>query len=505
MNARIQATLWCDVRLQARNGFYYASAVMAVITIIVLRLLPVQDLSWLLPVMIVNNLIVNGFFFMSGLVLLEKAEGTIEAQIVTPLRGSEYLAAKVGTLALLSLVENLAIGVAVAGFAFRPDLLAAGIVLGTALYALAGFVVVARYDALNTFLLPAVGYMLLLGLPLLTWFGIGQGTFVETALLLHPLQPVLALLGAAVEPATPATIAYGLVAGTAWVALFAWWAARSFRRFVVDKVTAADLQRQVIAPPRLRLDVNGPLVRRLGALRSLGPIDAHSIGRDAMLRWMIFIPFVMALAVRWVLPLLVDAAQGWLGIDLAAYYPPLMGYMVLLIVPYFWGAIIGFLLLDQRDEQTLTALQVTPLPLRGYLVYRLTVPALAATLTTLLVMPITGLFDLPWWGYPLLALSVAPMAPLAALALAALAQNKVQGLALMKAAGIVLVPPLIAYFLPPAWQIAIAVVPTWWPAQALWHLQAGSAWFWFFLGGGLLYAGALLVWLARRFDAVMHR
>ncbi|MCB0148286.1 MAG: hypothetical protein KDE01_11610, partial [Caldilineaceae bacterium] len=356
-----------------------------------------------------------------------------------------------------------------------------------------------------TFLLPAVGYMLLLGLPLLTWFGIGQGTFVETALLLHPLQPVLALLGAAVEPATPATIAYGLAAGATWVALFAWWAASSFHRFVVDKVNTADLQRQAVAPPRLRLDVNGPLVRRLGALRSLGPIDAHSIGRDAMLRWMIFIPFVMALAVRWVLPLLVDAAQGWLGIDLAAYYPPLMGYMVLLIVPYFWGAIIGFLLLDQRDEQTLTALQVTPLPLRGYLAYRLTVPALAATLTTLLVMPITGLFDLPWWGYPLLALSVAPMAPLAALALAALAQNKVQGLALMKAAGIVLVPPLIAYFLPPAWQLPFAVVPTWWPAQALWHLHAGSAWFWFFLGGGLLYAGALLVWLARRFDAVMHR
>ncbi|MCB0039208.1 MAG: hypothetical protein KDE23_05970 [Caldilinea sp.] len=59
--------------------------------------------------------------------------------------------------------------------------------------------------------------------------------------------------------------------------------------------------------------------------------------------------------------------------------------------------------------------------------------------------------------------------------------------------------------LPPAWQLPFAVVPTWWPAQALWHLQAGSAWFWFFLGGGLLYAGALLVWLARRFDAVMHR
>ena len=505
MNARIQATLLCDMRLQARNGFYYAAGAVAVITVVVLRLLPATDLRWLLPVMIVNNLIVNGFYFMAGLVLLEKAEGSIEAQIVTPLRGGEYLAAKVGTLALLSLVENVAITLAVTGLAFRPDLLVGGIVLGTALYALAGFVVVARYDGINSFLLPSVGYMLLLGLPLLTYFGIGQGTVIETVLLVHPLQPVLVLLRAAVEPAAPAMILYGLVAGTAWVAFFAWWANQSFHRFVVDKVNAADLRPHPVARPRVRLDVNGAVARRLGALRALGPIDAHSIVRDAMLRWMIFIPFVMALAVRWVLPLLVDAAQGWLGVDLAAYYPPLMGYMTLLIVPYFWGAIIGFLLLDQRDEQTLTALQVTPLPLRGYLAYRLTVPALAATLTTLLVMPITGLFDLPWWGYPLLALSVAPMAPLAALALAALAQNKVQGLAFMKAAGIVLMPPLIAYFLPPAWQIPFAVAPTWWPAQAFWHLQAGSALFWFFLGGGLLYAGALLTLLARRFDGVMHR
>ena len=84
MNARIQATLLCDMRLQARNGFYYAAGAVAVITVVVLRLLPATDLRWLLPVMIVNNLIVNGFYFMAGLVLLEKAEGSIEAQIVTP-------------------------------------------------------------------------------------------------------------------------------------------------------------------------------------------------------------------------------------------------------------------------------------------------------------------------------------------------------------------------------------------------------------------------------------
>ncbi|MBE2239722.1 MAG: hypothetical protein IAE81_18190 [Caldilineaceae bacterium] len=506
MNTRLQATFLCDIRLQARNGFYYAAAAVAVLTVVTLRLLPAQDLAWLLPVMIVNNLIVNGFYFLSGLVLLEKSEGSIEAQIVTPLRSGEYLAAKVGTLALLSLVENLLITLAVVGFNVQLALLAAGIVLGAALYALAGFVVVARYDAINTFLLPSVGYLLLLGLPLLTYFGIGQHPVVAMLLLAHPLQPILVLLSAAVEPASPALILYGLGAGAGWVAFFAWWADRSFRRFVVNKINAGELRpRQHNQRAGLHLDINSRFARRLGALRSLGPIDAHSIGRDALLRWMIFIPLVMALAIRWALPLLVVAAGQWLALDLTPFYAPLMGYMVLLIVPYFWGAIVGFLLLDQRDEQTLIALQVTPLSLRGYLAYRLLAPALLAALTTLLVMPITGLFDLPWWGYPLLALSVAPLAPLAALSLAALAQNKVQGLALMKAAGIVLVPPLIAYFLPAGWQIPLALTPTWWPAQTLWQLQRGAPEWWLLLIGGFFYQTMLLRWLVRRFDKTMHQ
>ena len=506
MNARLSTTFLWDIRLQVRNGFYYAAAAVAVLTILVLRLLPAQNLAWLLPVMIVNNLIVNGFYFVSGLVLLEKSKGSIEAQTVTPLRGGEYLAAKVGTLAFLSLLENVLITMAVVGVDFRPDLLIAGIVFGAAFFTLAGFVIVARYDAINTFLMPSVGYLLLLALPLLPYFGFGGGPLIQALLLLHPLQPILVLLQAAVEAGAPTlTVVYGLIAGAVWVIVMAAWASRTYRRFVVDKVSRTDLQQQQVRKHTARrLDINSRLVRKLGALRSLGPIDAHSIGRDSLLRWMLFAPFLMALAIRFVLPALLDVAAQWLEIDLGVYFAPLMGYMVLLIVPYFWGAIIGFLLLDQRDEQTLTALLVTPLSLRAYLGYRLLAPAIIAALTTLLVMPITGLFDLPWWGRPVLALTFAPFAPLAALALAALAQNKVQGLAMMKAAGIVLLPPLLAYFLPPLWQIPAALAPTWWMAQTLWQMETAGPW-WVFCAGGLLYQAAILLWLVRRFDHVMHR
>jgi len=508
MSARVISTVLCDVRLQIRNGFYYAAAVVTAISIALLLLLPAQNLTWLLPAIIVNNLIVNGFFFLSGLVLLEKGEGSLEAQIVTPLRSGEYLAAKVGTLTLLSLIENLIISVAVVGVSFRPMLLIVAIVLGTALYALAGFITVARYDTLNRFLLPAMAVVFVLSLPLLPYFGVGRGAVVETLMLAHPLQPILMLFSAALTPTStnPGAVIFALVAGPGWVALMAWWANRTFRRFVVDKVQMGDLDRRhTNQRGGVRFDVNSRLARRLGVLRSLGPIDAHTIGRDEMLRWMIFIPLVQALAIRWLLPMMIDAVEGWLGLELSPYYAPLMGYITLLIVPYLWGAIIGFLLLDQRDEQTLTALQVTPLPLRGYLTYRLLVPAVAAALATLLVMPITGLFSLDWWMYPVAVLGVAPMAPLAALALTAFAENKVQGLALMKAAGIVLVPPLIAYFLPAPWHLLFAWAPTWWPAQMLWSLQAGQPQWPIYLIGGLLYQAVLLRWLVRRFDRSMHR
>lgn len=504
MNARIRATCLVDLRLQARNGFYWAATAVAVLTIVVLRLLPTTHLAWLLPVMIVNNLMVNGFYFMAGLVLLEKAEASLEAQIVSPLRSSEYLTAKVGTLALLSLVENGLITLTVMGLNVQLLPLSAGIALGAAIFALAGFAAVARYDAINTFIFPSLVYLLLLAAPLLTYFGFARSPLLDALLLLHPLQPVLALLQGAVMPTPPAQLVYGLVMGVVWVGIFAWWANRAFRRFVVEQMPIPDAR--LGKPGRdLRLDINGRLARRLGALRALGPIDVHSVARDAMLRWMLVVPFVVALAIRWVLPPLLAQAATWTGIDMAVYFAPLMGYTVLLIVPYFWGAVIGFLLLDQRDEQTLTALQVTPLPLRAYLTYRLLTPALLAALMTLLVMPITGLFALAWWAYPLLALSAAPMAPLAALALAALAQNKVQGLALMKAAGIVLTPPLIAYFLPTLWQLPFMVAPTWWLAQTLWRLQVAAPGWWWTLAGGLTYQALLLVWLVRRFDAALHR
>ena len=70
--------------------------------------------------------------------------------------------------------------------------------------------------------------------------------------------------------------------------------------------------------------------------------------------------------------------------------------------------VLGFLLLDQRDDQTLTALQVTPLSLNGYLAYRISLPMLISLVTTLLMVPLAGLGQVNIAAHLAAALCAAP-------------------------------------------------------------------------------------------------
>ena len=240
------------------------------------------------------------------------------------------------------------------------------------------------------------------------------------------------------------------------------------------------------------------------ALRALGPIDLRSVRRDALLRWIGLYPLLIALMSRWGVPALAAQLADQYELDLIPYYGLLMSFM-LELMPLLSGMVVGFLLLDQRDDQTLTALQVTPLTLNGYLVYRISAPILLSVLTTLMVFPIMGLVAISPIALVWLALGAAPLAPIYALFLASFAENKVQGFALVKAAGVVMIPPAVAYFIHSNWQLAFGLIPTYWPAKAFWSLQAGDANYWLYLLAGLVYQSVLLALLLRRFNQVMRR
>ena len=246
-------------------------------------------------------------------------------------------------------------------------------------------------------------------------------------------------------------------------------------------------------------------MRTLAAYRSLGAIDARNVARDSMLRWIVVLTPAFGLLFRYALPPAAAAVQKRFGFDLTAYYALVMSFLPLVVAGMI-GTVVGFLLLDQRDDQTMTALLVTPLSLGDYLRYRMTVPMLLCVVFSCVAVPLAGLRETTLLQLVVTAIVAAPLAPIYALFLGTVAANKVQGFALAKIVGIVFIPCVAAYFVTGPWQTLFGLVPHYWPLKVYWLFDVGK------VGPALVHAlfglawqAAVLTWLAKRFAHVVRR
>lgn len=243
----------------------------------------------------------------------------------------------------------------------------------------------------------------------------------------------------------------------------------------------------------------------LHGLPAVGLNDIRNIRRDSLLVYAVTVPWLLVLLVR----LLVPSITTWLAeryaFDLEPYYALILSFFFILEIPLIFGVVMGLLLLDERDDDTLTALRVTPLSLEGYLAYRIGMAVLFSVVSILAMLPLTGLLDLSLVPAIIpIALVGGMIAPLLTMFLAAFAGNKLEGLALMKGFGILMLGPLAAFFIESRWQVLFGILPSYWPARAFWTAWEGGV-FWPFLLAGVVYMAALLGWFLRRFQARVAR
>lgn len=238
--------------------------------------------------------------------------------------------------------------------------------------------------------------------------------------------------------------------------------------------------------------------------KALGPLDGRNIRRDSMLRWLLLMPLILALSFRWLLPWATNYLTLNYGFDLRPYIPLIYSFLVLMC-PSMYGLVIGFLLLDERDDRTLAALQVTPLGLTNYAFYRIGLPMLLSILILPLVLWLAGLQGVAFWQLLLTAVVAAPLAPFYMLLLASFASNKVQGFALMKAAGVLWLLPLFAWFVPLPWQLLFGFIPLYWPAKMFWTAVADEPGIWLYAVLGISSQMLLVFALLRRFNRLLSQ
>ena len=202
-------------------------------------------------------------------------------------------------------------------------------------------------------------------------------------------------------------------------------------------------------------------------LKSFLQLDYYNVLRDPLLRWLVLFPVLIIVIIRWGIPELRDTLFEQSRFELEVYYELICSFLVL-IMPIISGTVIGFLLLDQKDEQTIDALQVTPISMQSYLMYRNTLPMIISFVMTLVMLPLMGISNISIDKLVFVSIAAAPLAPIFALILAIGANNKVEGFAISKILGILNWPPIIAYFVPDSFQWIFWVIPTYWPVLAYW-------------------------------------
>lgn len=239
-------------------------------------------------------------------------------------------------------------------------------------------------------------------------------------------------------------------------------------------------------------------------VRSIGAIDARSIARDPLLRWIVLIAPALALLLRYALPSFAQFASQRFALDLMAFSPLIASFLPLTAAGIV-GTVIGFLLLDQRDDGTLPALLVTPLSLKHYLSYRVGGLLIASTGLGALMVPLAGINESTPPQIVLSAITAGPVAPIYALLLASFAANKVQGFALVKALGVLAIPCIIAYFVRGPWSYTFAVLPHYWSLKVFWLFDEGREGVAVLTAlGGIAWQALLLFALVRRFSHVVR-
>jgi fluoroquinolone transport system permease protein len=232
--------------------------------------------------------------------------------------------------------------------------------------------------------------------------------------------------------------------------------------------------------------------------------EVENIRRDPLLRWLVILPAALIPLVRYGLPALAAALLTHFNFDLQPYFVLILSGLTLLPA-ILTSMVVGFLLLDERDEGSLLALQVTPLTLPNYLFYKCSWPLVAGTAVNLLLLPAVGLIPLTWPQIALVSLVTAPLAPLLALVLVLIAQNKVQGFAVAKGLSGIPIFLISAYFVPMPYQLLAGVIPSFWAVKLFWVLAENGSGAWVYALVGLVYQLLLIWWLTGRVASAVLR
>lgn len=185
--------------------------------------------------------------------------------------------------------------------------------------------------------------------------------------------------------------------------------------------------------------------------------------------FMLVYPIIFGLLGRYFLP--------WVSEKYGFNFVPfndLILVILVLFVPIAYGALIGFSILEDRDDNVLTNIKVTPLSLHQFLSFRLIAVYLLCVVATIFVMWFSKVGNISMKYIISISLLASLEAPISGLLINSFARNKIEGFAVMKVGGSIMIFPIVALFFKGARELFFSFAPGFWSAKAISSIIRGG-------------------------------
>ena len=172
---------------------------------------------------------------------------------------------------------------------------------------------------------------------------------------------------------------------------------------------------------------------------AFGRNDIRGTYRDPLLVMLVLAPVIWTVGTVVLVPPVTRTLARRYDFDLVPYYPLVITALLLLTSIIIVGGLGAFLVLDEIDAGTLTALRVTPVSLASFLAYRAATVVVVTTVYVVATMSFSGILR------PGLVPALVPIGMITGLSsvvtlllIVAVASNKIQGIAMVRLLGIII-------------------------------------------------------------------
>lgn len=211
--------------------------------------------------------------------------------------------------------------------------------------------------------------------------------------------------------------------------------------------------------------------------------ELRNILRDKMYFFFVFFSLLMIIVGIFLIPYLRETAS-----ELAAN---IVVTFFILMNSFLYGAITGFTLLDDQDDNVLFSLKITPIKVRSYIILKLAISYIFGLIATLILVLTTGFLENSSFFDLLFIVLLTPIqGPILALIVNSFANNKIEGFVVMKLSGIILLAPMAALFVTNWTELLLGILPGFWPVRIISMQLLPTTFFlsstWLYFGLGLL-------------------